>query len=252
MSAGVVGQPARSSTEAIVAAGTSARRRLARISSHSRAVRCVSVRRAGRRRLFPLERSPARVAELRAEACLEIGARDATSGAMREDRRRAGPPGSAAIVSVATATCSPCKYALASGRGEHVDVMADEVLALARRIAAVAQRHAEAGKHQRARERAHRAEVAAKQCLGLRPARPARRRPAARTARSGTAFRADDGKAANRPAPSIGKARRRGPPGSSVPERRASTERSMKTPSGAAAGSVSLWPSTVIAAFIDV
>ena len=51
-------------------------------------------------------------------------------------------------------------------RREHVDVMADEMLALARRIAAAADRHPEAGQHERARERAHRIEVAATSASG--------------------------------------------------------------------------------------
>ena len=46
-------------------------------------------------------------------------------------------------------------------RREHVDVMADEMLALARGIAAAADRHPEAGQHERARERSHRVEIAA-------------------------------------------------------------------------------------------
>ena len=55
---------------------------------------------------------------------------------------------------------------VATRRREHVDVMADQMLALARRVAAAADRHAEAGQHERARERPHRVEVAGQERLG--------------------------------------------------------------------------------------
>jgi hypothetical protein len=52
-------------------------------------------------------------------------------------------------------------------RRHHVDVVADQVLALAGRIAAAAEGHAEAGEHQSAREAGHGLEVAGEQRAGF-------------------------------------------------------------------------------------
>mgnify|MGYP006388421821 CR=1 FL=1 len=48
----------------------------------------------------------------------------------------------------------------AAGGGEHVDVVTDQMLALARGIAAAADRHPATGEHERARQPAHRFGIA--------------------------------------------------------------------------------------------
>ncbi len=145
------------------------------------------------------------------------------------------------IESVATPTCSPCRR---GGRScaHHVEIVADQMLGLARRRAAAGQHHAEAREHEEPRQRQDR----------VRLARGHRRRPAqqprlvsglpeerhlvvGRAAQRG-------GRAASRPAPWCGRSTSPMPARISRTGARASTARSNSAARGQAAASVLLWP----------
>ena len=148
-------------------------------------------------------------------------------------------PGSAPRRSSRPPICSPCNASRSVRRAHHVDVVADQVLALARRIAAAADRHAEAGQHERARERAHRAagrrRAAPRHCAN-RPGSSAGEQRERRL--RDTVGRAAGARAASRPARSGGTRCRRGRRGSSAPApRRARRDRGTRRPACARAPS---------------
>ena len=100
---------------------------------------------------------------------------------------------------------------------EHVGEVADEMLALARRLAVAADRGAEPGQEQGPHQARHGREIAGHQRLRLCRTAAPRRPPAARTAWCGRAGRRADGTAASRPAPSAGTGCRRARSGSCAP-----------------------------------
>ena len=184
MCAGVVGTPARSRTAAIRAAGTLARRTRSE-RSFQRVRRSSRASRRDRRTRFGSNSRQHDAPMSEPKPFLQHGARDRGRGQARRAgvEHRVLDPGhrqrrhrDLLAVEVVGAT----------GRREHVDVVTDQVLALARGVAAAADRHPEAGQHERARERAHRVEIAVEQRFRRLQQGPRRRPPAARTERAGT------------------------------------------------------------------
>src|SRR4030095_5477222 len=75
-------------------------------------------------------------------------------------------PCSRAMVNVVTPICSPCKGEGAARIGQHVAIVADQMLALAGGQRVAADRGAEARQQQRAHQLFHGVEVAVHQLLG--------------------------------------------------------------------------------------
>ena len=208
------------------------------------------VERGGRGRVHRLlgEGGPAGGAERRSEAGDEIGLAVGVGG---EHRRRPVQHRSCrrAMVRVVTPICSPWKEG-ANQVAQHVDIMADEMLALARRLAAAADRGAEARQQQGSHQPLHGA------------VSPAISAPAGSSARSSAASRtkgicdragpAADAPGASPPGRSAGRGCRPGrsgscaagrPPGPRDPGTRRPVHAPVRD---------FLWPPTVMAALTEV
>ena len=189
-------------------------------------------------RLRPRRRSAAAAPAVRSSRRWSTGGRPASIASW-----------SRAIASVAHRDLLAVQGAAAARRRAHLDVVADQMLALARRIAAVADRHAESRQHERAHERAHRLEIAGSSASGASNSTAS----SSASSANGAARYAVEQQVRQQPVGLRGRPaqRRRGPRGSSAPARpRAPRDR--RTRRAASRPAASLWPSTVIAAFSDV
>ena len=165
MASGVRSAPAARSTASRCRAGSRIAATRSRIASQRSATRAFSASAfAVVDPLLPIGR-PARARRARPRS-----GRRSPPPSRYPARKRGGSSSirscSRAIESVVTPTCSPWKTSGRSGIGEHVDEVADQVLALARRLAVADDRRAEAREHQRADQPLDHLRVAAHQLGG--------------------------------------------------------------------------------------